>query len=111
MDRLPASQQEPISVAVFFLITSKYSFSAAHENKIEQVLFVNNEQSKQNIFFSDYVENINNKQNLIDLSNINNPQTEDDNKFSEQMEKVNEINKKLNKTNLQHNLYINFLNK
>lgn len=62
----------------------KSSFTG-HENKIEKVLFVNNQIAKQSIVTGDY-----------DFSSQQQDNT--DNKLSEQMEKVTEISKKLHES-------------
>lgn len=61
--------------------TEKYSFTG-HENKIEQVLFINNEEAKNNIYTGDY-------------SPIAKSEEESNDPLSQQREKLLEIQKKM----------------
>jgi platelet-activating factor acetylhydrolase IB subunit alpha len=87
-----ASASDDESVIIWNLANSTNQFTFnGHENKVEYVTFVKNEVSKQNIFFSDYVDLFN--RNLVSGTSETLPLETDDkaNKKSE----FEDLNKKL----------------
>ena len=85
-----ASASDDESIVVWNLQTMTYqALFSGHENKVEYVSFVKNELSKQNIFYSDYVELF--SKNLVSGTNETLPIEKDESTEK----KGEELNKKL----------------
>lgn len=84
-----ASSSDDESIVIWNLATTTNQFTfSGHENKIEYVTFVKNPASKENIFFSDYVELFN--KNLVSGTSDTLPQENEDKK-----DNLEDLNKKL----------------